>query len=190
VYDVKSEQGVLQDVLGALGPLQPEARKRILRTVLTFFEIEPSGPATSRGELPRQGTDRRPDRNYTFSGHEIQSPKDFLLEKNPRTDVERIVCLGYYLTHYRDMPHFKTADLGKLNTEAAQRKFSNTAYAVNNATQAGFLAPAPRGQKQLSALGEQFVAALPDRDSARAVLERLRPKRQRKRRGKESKTAA
>jgi len=88
------------------------------------------------------------------------------------------------------MPHFKTAELSKLNIEAAQRKFSNTAYTLNNATQAGYLAPAPRGSKQLSALGEQFVAALPDRETARAVLERLRPKRQRKRRSKESKTAA
>jgi len=46
------------------------------------------------------------------------SPKDFLLEKQPRTDVERIACLAYYLTHYRATPHFKTIDLSILNTEA------------------------------------------------------------------------
>ena len=34
------------------------------------------------------------------------SPKDFLMEKAPNTDVERIACLAYYLTHYRSTPHF------------------------------------------------------------------------------------
>jgi len=61
------------------------------------------------------------------------------MEKQPRTDVERVACLAYYLTHYRNTPYFKTLDLGKLNTEAAQPKFSNAAYASNNALKMGYL---------------------------------------------------
>ncbi len=99
------------------------------------------------------------------------------MEKQPQTDVERVACLAYYLTHYRDTPHFKTLDLGKLNTEAAQPKFSNSTYASNNALKMGYLAPATKGQRQLSAAGEQFVTALPDRDAARSAMAKARPRR-------------
>jgi hypothetical protein len=78
------------------------------------------------------------------------------------------------LTHFRDTPQFKTLDLGKLNTEAAQIKFSNAAYATENATKAGYLAPAAKGQKQITAWGEQFVAALPDREAALKAISQAR----------------
>jgi hypothetical protein len=109
------------------------------------------------------------------------SPKQFILEKQPRTDVERIACLGYYLTHYRETPNFKTLDLSKLNTEAAQPKFSNAANSTSNAVKTGYLVPSTRGQKQLSAAGEQFVRALPERDAAKAAMAVTRPRRRKKR---------
>jgi hypothetical protein len=65
--------------------------------------------------------------------------KDFLFQKSPQTDIERVACLGFYLAHYRDTPHFKTIDISRLNTEAAQIKFSNGAFAVADATNAGLL---------------------------------------------------
>jgi len=118
-----------------------------------------------------------------YSEDTSMSAKDFLLEKQPRTDVERIACLAYYLTHYRGMPHFKTIDLSMLNTEAAQPKFANTAYSSNNAVKLGYLVPSTKGQRQLSAVGERFVRALPDREAARAALEavRRRPRTKRSR---------
>ena len=78
------------------------------------------------------------------------------------------------------MPHFKTLDISKLNTEAAQVKFSNPAVAVDDATKQRYLVQATRGNKQLSALGEQFVMALPDRDRAREVMSNT-PQRRRER---------
>jgi hypothetical protein len=168
------ERQLLQDVLGGFRVLDHDARVRILRTVAAYFELDfpqhagikqpPAHP------LSKPGATREP----VFSDHSALSPKNFIFEKSPQTDVDRIACLAYYLSHYRDQPHFKTADLSKLNTEAAQRKLANTAYAVNNATHAGYLAAAPGGQKQLTALGEQYVSALPGREAARAVLERFR----------------
>jgi hypothetical protein len=92
-------------------------------------------------------------------------------------DIERIACLAFYLTHFRDTPHFKTLDLAKLNTEAAQIKFSNAAYATDNATKAGFLAPSAKAQKQITAWGEQFVTALPDREAALKILSQARQRR-------------
>lgn len=103
------------------------------------------------------------------------------MEKAPKTDVERIACLAYYLTHYRSTPHFKTLDISLLNTEAAQPKFSNTAYSANNAVKLGYIVPSSKGQRQLSALGERFVQALPDRNAAKDVLLSLRRKLRAKR---------
>ena len=117
------------------------------------------------------------------------SPKEFLLEKQPRTDVERMACLAYYLTHYRDTPHFKTLDLSKLNTESAQPKFANAANTTNNAVKRGYLVQSSKGQRQLGAAGERFVLALPDRDAARAAMAAVRPRRRTSRQNPGSDTA-
>jgi hypothetical protein len=117
------------------------------------------------------------------------SAKEFLLEKQPKTDVERIACLAYYLTHYRGSPHFKTTDLSMLNTEAAQPKFANTTYSSNNAVKMGYLVPSTKGQRQLSAIGERFVRALPDREAAKAAIEVIRRKPRAKRSRKNSTSA-
>ena len=103
-----------------------------------------------------------------------------MFQKQPLTDVDRIACLAYYLTFYRDTRHFKTIDLSKLNTEAAQIKFSNTAFAVVNAHNSGLLVAAGKGFKQLSALGERYVEALPNRDLAKEVFANVRIRRGRK----------
>ena len=126
---------------------------------------------------------REPDsapriQNYpSFSTDTAMSPKEFMYEKQPRTDVERVACLAYYLTQYRATPNFKTLDLSKLNTDAAQPKFSNAANSVNNAVKLRYLVPANKGYRQLSAAGEQFVRALPDRVAAKAAMEAARPRR-------------
>jgi hypothetical protein len=100
------------------------------------------------------------------------SPKAFILEKKPRTDVERITCLAYYLTHIANTPEFKTRDLTNLNKEAAQPRLSNAAKTVGNATvQNQFLAPAGGGRKQITTRGEAVVEALPDRERLREALE-------------------
>ena len=112
-----------------------------------------------------------------FSKKTELTPKQFLHEKEPQTDVERIACLAYYLAHYRDQSHFKTVDLSRLNTEAAQLKFSNTAVAASNADRRGLIAAAGKGLRQISAVGELFVDALPDRAAAKQVLGKLKPRK-------------
>jgi hypothetical protein len=87
-------------------------------------------------------------------------------------DVEQIACLAFYMTHNEKEPHFKTKDLTALNTEAAGRRLTNAARSVNNAThQSGFLASAGGGKKQITALGEDVVNALPNREAMKAVME-------------------
>lgn len=180
----QTEIEALQAIIAKLGPLSQEARHRILESAATFLGVTlsvrntagagPSGTISSSSSMPTRAP---------FSEDTSMSPKEFLNEKAPKTDVERIACLAYYLTHYRSTPHFKTLDLSLLNTEGAQPKFSNATYSSNNAVKLGYLVPSSKGQRQISALGERFVQALPDRNAAKEVLlsmrRRLRSKRKR-----------
>jgi len=175
---------VLPQVIAAFRRLDSNTRRKLFQTIATLFDLTsagtPSPPRPSRETLDMGAT---PDR---FSKERPVSAKEFLLKKQPGTDVERVACLAYYLTHYRDTPHFKTLDISKLNTEAAQVKFANAAHAVNNATNYGYLAPATKGNKQISAPGEQFVEFPPDHQAARAAMELARPRRRSKRMGRNS----
>ena len=178
-----AEFEALQAIIGALRGLDDEARRRILESAATFLGITPIVTNSLASVLPHPPTSQIAEWRSPFSEDTSMSAKDFLMEKAPKTDVERIACLAYYLTHYRSTQHFKTLDLSMLNTEAAQPKFTNTAYSSNNAVKLGYLVPSSKGQRQLSALGERFVQALPDRVAAREVLtslrRRLRTKRKR-----------
>src|SRR2546426_70817 len=160
---VSDDADILQSVIGALRNLDPEARARILQTVATFFQVGLGDVSRRRVEPTEGGTSPSP----SFLEDRSMQPKEFLLDKQPKTDVERVACLAYYLTHYRETPHFKTIDISKVNTEAAQPKFANAANSVNNALKRGYLVQATRGQRQISAAGERFVQALPDRRAAK-----------------------
>ena len=171
---------VIAEVLQAL---DPDAQRRVLTTVLTFFDLAPtrSLPGPSPVTHPTTSREREPQ----FSADRSPSPKQFILEKRPMTEVDRIVCLAYYLTHYREQQFFRTLDLSTLNTEAAQVKFANATKAVENATTSGFLIPGNKGFRQLSAVGEIYVQHLPDKERARAEVAQQRPRAKAKRRGGE-----
>jgi hypothetical protein len=164
----------MRRVMDIMDNVAPEDRQRLLQGLVNVYNLSPlittadAGPGRKREGIP-------------FSDEKIVSPKEFLFQKRPQSDVERVAALAYYLTHYKDTPHFKTLDISKLNTDAAQAKFSNTAYAVDNATKQGYLVPAIKGNKQLSAAGELFVEALPDREAAKQAMQTARPKRKSKR---------
>jgi hypothetical protein len=170
---------VLSQIISSMKKLDADARKRVYQTIGTFFQLEegpsrPSGYAEVRpaSELRPSGASAGP----SFSDDRAPKPKQFLSEKQPRTDVERVACLAYYLTHYRDMPEFTTLDISKLNTEAAQRKLSNATAAVNNASQYGYLVPAAKGTKQISAAGERYVQELPNYEAAKEAMTGARPR--------------
>lgn len=175
--DFAREARVLTNMLAELQELSPEGRDHILRTAATFF-----GSATTVSSV-------RADRTATvstvaaFSEDRTPSPKHFMIEKRPITDVERVTALAYYLTHYRGQQHFKTLDISQLNTEAAQTKLSNPSVAIENAIRAGLISQASRGTRQLSASGELYVQALPDRDAAREAVKHVRPRRRTRRQG-------
>ena len=158
---------VVDKIIQNLLPLDPYSRLRVYRTIGTFFGFEASFPKVD------QKVDNRTSANISrepiFSSPEEPTPKEFLLQKQPKTDVERVACLAYYLARYRKIEAFKTIDISKLNTEAAQTKLTNASNTVNDAIKAGFLAAANKAMRRLSAQGEQYVEALPDRDAAKTV---------------------
>jgi hypothetical protein len=179
--DVQAQElEIVTTLLKVLQGIPQASRRRVIETVSHFFGLGvDQGPR--RIELPTVQQPSQPVESVStsvgFSEDRTISAKQFMFQKQPKTDVERVVCLAYYLTHYRDTPHFKTLDISKLNTEAAQMKFSNPTVAVDNATKARLLVPATRGNKQISSLGEQFVLVLPDRDRSREVISQNRPRK-------------
>jgi hypothetical protein len=179
--DERAVHEAVNDVIRRVLDFDDDVRRRILRTVETFlFDASVAPPFRPMGQSTGQSLSAHGSRATSFADSAELSPKDFTFRKQPQTGVERVACLAYYLTHYRDTRHFKTVDISLLNTEAAQLKFSNAAYAVDNATNVGLLVPAGKGAKQLSALGERFVEALPDRAAAKEILASLRSRRARK----------
>jgi len=96
--------------------------------------------------------------------------KAFMASKRPASDIERITCLAYYLAHYRSITSFKTIELTKLNTDAAQPKLSNPAASARNAVGQDYLSLAGGGRKQITVRGEALVSALPDRSKVKDAL--------------------
>lgn len=177
--DPAAELEAFNRIVSAIRSLSEDAQTRVIKSALTFLGW---GDAFgNRAGSTVQSAASAASTRSTFSEDRNLSPKAFMHEKKPLTDVEKVTCLAYYLTHYRGEPHFKTLDLSKLNTEAAQIKFSNAAMAVENATIVGLLVPAGQGNKQLSALGELYVQALPDREAAKAAIAHARPRRKNRR---------
>ena len=176
--DDQSIYAVVHKVTQDLLPLDPYSRLRVYRTIGTFFGFEESYPKVAGNVVGRVPI--KISREPKFSSTEEPTPKEFLLQKRPNTNVERVACLAYYLAHYRDIPQFNTIDINKLNTEAAQIKLSNPSYAVKDAVRAGYLAAATKGMRQLSAHGEQYVEALPDRSAAKEVRPRTLKRSRRK----------
>lgn len=169
----ESELSAIQAALAALWPLDEEARTRAVTGIAGALGV--AGMPTGSG--PRFGA---AGMGLSNGPGDLGTPKQFLASKAPRSDVERVAVLAYYLTHARETPHFATKELNELNTEAAGPRFSNASYAASNATKkSGLLAAAPGGKKQITARGEALVEALPDRQAVTAALDSTpgRPRR-------------
>lgn len=186
-----------QGLADVLLPLKQELRVRAHAMVGAFLGL--ATPGTGAAEAPPAGTAKAPPARPAgrrsppptkiasgpsptkIGSAEPPSPKDFLSQKRPGADVERVACLAYYLTHHRATPHFKTPDISKLNAEAGKRKFAKPASTVGNATRLGYLALATKGMKRITAEGERYVDALPDRAAAQAASGKRKVRRPRRR---------
>ena len=105
---------ILQTIVSSLKALDRETQIRLLETTITFLGIK--GDSLRKATVVANATGATETPGGPFSDRPNISPKEFLLDKNPRSDVERVACLAYYLAHYRNVREFKTLDISKLNT--------------------------------------------------------------------------
>lgn len=172
-----TELKALGVVLEALEPLTADQRDFVIVTASARLGIAAAAATTGAGQGGRHGSGLAGGTPDAAIGKDT-SPRDFIKLKKPNSETQRVICLAYYLTHFRDKAHFKTRDLTNLNTEAAGLKLSNPARTVDNATLlGGYLAPAGQGNKQITPHGEDVVKALPDQEAVKALRREDRPKR-------------
>lgn len=178
---LSAEIQALSDVLTALGELDDEKEKAwVLETAAHRIGVGIEA-ISKTGSIGRGGGSRN-----TADLDSNVKPKDFMREKDPKNDVQRVACLAFYLTNVRDTAQFKARDLAALNTEAAGPKL-NMSRAVNNAQlQNAYLAVAGSGNKQITSLGEDVVNALPDQEAVKAAEAKKRPRRRKKKGGKKT----
>lgn len=168
------ELDAIREALEALTPLDSEGRARAVIYIAGALGVAAPGqtPAAVRvdGSLPIA----------TGSGVNGMSAKQFMAAKKPATAVERITCLAYFLAYGKETAFFKTKDLSEMNREAAGPTFTNISQAAKDAVKAEYLAPAGKGARQLTALGEQVVEALPDHAAVREIVAAGKSRRRRR----------
>lgn len=109
----------------------------------------------------------------------------FVRIKRPETDVQRVACLGYFLTQTTGKPGFSSKDVSKAHTDSGGSSINMT-RALDNATRkAKYLSNRGPREKQLTTLGEDVVVALPDQAAVKNV--EAAAKSRGKRRAKKSK---
>ena len=174
------------DVAAVLIPLKANVRGRVHAAVGAALGLgdlpaeplpakapKPRPPAPAPRSAPKPAAAAKVPQGAAPSG--APSPKDFWADKKPTTDVERVACLGYYLSQHRGTKRFKAGDIRDLSAEVGY-EFSNTMTSVNNTTRAGLLSAMSRGIKQLSATGRRYVDKLPDRAAARDATRKPKAK--------------
>src|SRR5689334_20180124 len=90
---------ILNNITKELQRLPDNAsRERVLHALAVFYGVSTPSVISRLGSVDDlvSGTGK-----MAFSNHPTISPKEFMAEKAPATDVERVACLAYYLTHYR-----------------------------------------------------------------------------------------
>jgi hypothetical protein len=180
VSDPVEELKAMQAALAALTPLDEDGRIRSVTWLAGALGVKLAQPETGRSASGVSGGDGG-------NSGDLGTPRQFMAAKKPTTDVERVTCLAYYLTHVRGKPHFKTPELIDLNTEAAGTKISNPAQATGNAKDRnGYLADAGGGNRQITTLGDAVVEAMPDRTAVKAAIDAA-PKKPRRKPGPKKK---
>ena len=175
---VAEELEAMRGALAALEQLDDEGRKRAVRWLADALGVS----ATGGTELDAQAIESVGSSPASAIGGD--GPKHFLARKKPRTAVEQVACLAYYLTHAKSSPHFKTRDLSQLNVEAAGPPFTNISQAAKDAVKGYYLASAGKQNRQITPLGESIVEALPDRAAVKAILAEDKPRPRARRRAR------
>jgi hypothetical protein len=166
----------IQTSLEALEPLDESQRRFAVSMILSRLGMDSAaGPPRMQGGAGQGGTPAAGGLAGPSSGSTVDiktvTSKDFLKQKQPRTDLERFTCLAYYLMHAQGITQFSTRDITKLNGDAHGQNFTNAAAtAQNGMKQSKFFSKAGGGKKRITTLGEAVVEALPSAEAVREAL--------------------
>ena len=164
---ITQEFEAIKTALEALEPLSESQRNFAISMILSRLGVAAPGnkqpPAGGGGQQSAAGGAAAPGT--------VEGARQFLKEKIPTTDLERYICIAYYLAKHMNTHTFSTRDVTKLNGEAGGANFSNAAATAMNATrQSKMLSNAGNGKKRLTIRGEQLVDALPDRQNVAQII--------------------
>jgi hypothetical protein len=162
--DLAADVAALGKVLELLGKLPPDSQQWVISTAAGRLNLV--APSSTEPRDVDAATRMVSGASNSIKG---LSAKEFLRQKAPKSDVDRVACLAYYLAYERNVSAYTSRELTAANTEAAGPKI-NMSRAVDNATkQSGYLTGAGKGKKQITTYGEDVVKALPNYDAAKAV---------------------
>ena len=178
----------IQAALEALEPLDPTQRQFAVSMILSRLGMGGTlGVAPGAGIPPPVAAGAASTHVTGLGGIGV---KEFLKQKAPTTDLERFICLAYYLTHSMDTPSFTTREITKLNADAHGMDFSNAASTAMNAVkQSKYLSSASGGKKRITTRGEGVVEAMPDRAKVKEFLAASQHSGTKRRRPKKGKAA-
>lgn len=90
----------------------------------------------------------------------LTSISNFLKGKQPRTDVERVVCLAYCLTEFCGLAEVASSDITRLNNEIGLPRLSNPSFAIRKARSRGLLSETERLRLTLTPEAMSVISGL------------------------------
>jgi len=89
------------------------------------------------------------------------SVKEFILEKNPKDDIQRTLTISFYLENYQDYESFTVKDIKEGFLNAREKIPSNVNQMVNENIKKGFMMPVKKKDKMnawvITNTGQKFV---------------------------------
>jgi hypothetical protein len=159
-------------VIKALEPLKEPDRQWVLQSAASKFNAtiqQHAGAGNNGGTTTPAGSGGAPA--GVQSSIAKKDPRAFIRIKKPSTDVQRVACLGYYLSQTTGKHGFTSKEVTQAHTDSGGSAINMT-RALDNATRgSNYLSNRGPREKQLTTLGEDVVNALPDQAAVKAVEE-------------------
>lgn len=181
--------GALVSVMRILEPLDLAGRQWVLQSAASRWNLSIQDVEVNAGEhLNRPVPSPRPD--VIDDGQSAIDKKDiraFIRSKRPVSDVQRVACFGFFIQRTKSLQGFTSKDIAETHTESGGSSF-DVKRALDNATrQSMYLSNRANREKQLTMLGEDVVAALPNQELVKQIESEAKERGERRVRKKSSK---
>ena len=155
---MQQELEAISAIHSLLTPLAPEQRERVFSYLLQSLGISTLAKTPANATLPASA----------LGPGDPTDSKRFFAFKKASSDIERVLVLAASVSANGE-PYFDSARLAEERIRAAAMPF-NVIEAAKSAVKKGYFAAAGEGKRQLTVLGEEVAAALPDREAVSSIL--------------------